>query len=176
MIFKNNPKVIWLTGLSGSGKTFASNVFCNYLKDNFFKVYLIDGDEFRAKYSHDLSFTRADVSGNIKRMYIFAKQKLDEGFYVIVAAISPFLQDRQDAKNFILNKNFIEVYLSASVSICEKRDVKGLYMKARNNEIMNMAGIHFLYEPSLSPDIIIDSSNVHPKTLEQACLDLKKLL
>ncbi len=176
MTFKNNPKVIWLTGLSGSGKTFLANIIYKYLNQKHFKTYMIDGDVFRAKYSLDLSFSKKDISENIKRIYTFAKQNLNQDFYVIVAVISPFAKDREDAKNFIGKENFIEIYLSASISTCEGRDVKRLYKKARNNEIINMAGIHFSYEPPLNPDIVFNSSNTEIVNSEEFFLNLERLI
>ena len=152
------PQVIWLTGLSGSGKTTIAKYLENDLKNLGCKTYLIDGDILGQDHRHDLSFSKVDRSKNIERATQLALEKLKEGFIVIVALISPFIKDRHIARSSIGPPRFKEVYISKPLSECEKRDPKGLYQKSRQGLISNMVGIDLSYEPPLNPNITINKA------------------
>jgi len=154
-----NPKVIWFTGLSGAGKSTLGNALKRQLESQGKKVYIIDGDNLRLGLCSDLNFSDADRSENIRRAIELARILLALNFYVVVALISPFKKDRLLAKRKIGKSNFVEIYLSTPLNICETRDVKGLYNQARMGQIENMTGINSIYQIPKQPDIIIDTSN-----------------
>lgn len=152
-------QVIWLTGLSGAGKsTIASHLERALIQKNV-QTFIIDGDVLRASSGHDLSFSKEDRSQNVMRAINLAQKKLAQGFTVIVAMISPFKKDRAHARSQFIPFQFKEVYVSTPLSVCENRDPKGLYKKTRDGLILDMTGIHSPYEPPSNPDIIIDTSN-----------------
>jgi len=126
------------------------------------KSVVLDGDEIRKTLSKDLGFSEADRRENVRRVAEHAKKSLESGVVVITALISPFEADRDHAKEIIGTSNFIEVFVSCSLATCERRDVKGLYKKARAGEIRNFTGISSPYEPPTSPDIVVhtDRSDV----------------
>ena len=151
------PQVIWLTGLSGAGKSTIASHLAKSLGEKDIKTFVIDGDVLRESFGHDLSFSKEDRSKNVARAIHLANQKLHEGFAVIVALISPFSADRDFART-TLGSLFKEVYLSTPLSECERRDPKGLYKKTRAGLISDMTGIDSPYEVPLQPEIIIDTS------------------
>jgi len=152
-------KVIWFTGLSGSGKSTIANALEVALHAQRKRTYLLDGDNVRQGLSKDLGFTEADRVENIRRIAEVAKLMLDAGLMVMTAFISPFRQEREMARELIGPANFIEVYISTSLAACEQRDVKGLYKKARNGQLPNMTGISSPYEPPLAPQVTLDGGN-----------------
>jgi len=154
------PQVIWLTGLSGSGKSTIASHFKKSLSEKDIKTFVIDGDVLRESFGHDLSFSKEDRSKNVARAIRLANQKLHEGFVVIVALISPFIKDREHARSQFKSSEFREVYVSTPLSECERRDPKGLYKKTRGGLIHDMTGINSPYEPPLNPDLIIDTSHI----------------
>lgn len=165
-ILNQHGHVIWLTGLSGAGKsTIAINLEKNLL--NLGKqVYLLDGDRLRNGINKDLGFSEADRNENVRRISEIAALFKDAGFIVIVACISPFIEMRANAMNIIGGEHFSEVYISTSLEICIERDVKGLYKAAIEGKIPHFTGISSPYEPPKNPNIKIDTaqSDVYQST------------
>ena len=150
-------KVIWLTGLSGAGKSTIAIQLAVKLKQLTYKVSIIDGDQLRLQYN-DLGFSNEDRIKQMHRAIDLVKQKFNEDMFVIVALISPFEPIRKLARETIYEENFVEVYVNTPLSICEERDVKGLYKKARLGLIKNMTGIDSIYDAPMNPEITIDTS------------------
>jgi len=153
-----NPCTIWFTGLPGSGKSTIANELEKKLVANGKHTMLLDGDNVRHGLCRDLGFTEDARIENIRRVAEVAKLMNDAGLIVLAALISPYQQDRENAKNIIGLENFIEVYVSTPLEICEQRDVKGLYKKARCGEVPHFTGVSSPYEVPESPDFEIDSS------------------
>jgi bifunctional enzyme CysN/CysC len=151
-------KVIWFTGLSGSGKSTIANALEVQLHALGHRTYLLDGDNVRQGLNKDLGFTDADRVENIRRIAEVAKLMMDAGMIVMTAFISPFRREREMARELIGEDNFIEVYVSTTLEVCEQRDVKGLYKKARSGQLPNLSGVGSPYEPPLAADFIINSS------------------
>jgi len=147
------PKVIWLTGLSGAGKSTIANALELELTNTGHHTYLLDGDNVRLGLCQDLGFSNADREENIRRISEVAKLFLDAGLIVITAFISPFLRDRALARSVIGAQNFVEVFIDTPLTECERRDPKGLYKKAREGLIKNFTGIDSAYEPPSAPQI-----------------------
>lgn len=152
-------KVIWFTGLSGSGKSTIANALEKELYAQGKRTYILDGDNIRQGLNKDLGFTDGDRVENIRRVAEVAKLMMDAGIIVMTAFISPFRAERQMAKELIGLDNFVEVFVDAPLEVCEERDPKGLYKKARTGQLPNMTGINSPYEPPLDPAIIIQSVN-----------------
>lgn len=149
-------KVIWFTGLSGSGKSTIANSLEVALHDQGHRTYILDGDNVRSGLNKDLGFTDADRVENIRRIAEVAKLMMDAGLIVMTAFISPFRREREMARELIGEENFMEVYVNTPLEVCEQRDVKGLYKKARMGLLPNLSGIGSAYEPPLSPDITVN--------------------
>lgn len=154
-----NPLTIWLTGLSASGKSTLAYALEAALIADGRACYVLDGDNVRQGLNKDLGFSDADRAENIRRVAEVARLMNDAGLVVITAFISPFAADRAQAKEIIGQDRFVEVYLDTPLEVCEARDPKGLYKKARTGMMMNFTGISQPYEPPISPDLLIDSSN-----------------
>lgn len=150
-------KIIWFTGLSASGKSTIANAFSRRLFELEKQVYVLDGDNIRQGLNNDLGFGDEARKENIRRIGEVAKLFIDSGQYVLTAFISPFREDRQLVRDLVPDGEFIEVFVKCSIEACEKRDPKGLYKKARKNEIPNFTGISSPYEEPLKPEIIVDS-------------------
>ncbi len=150
-------KVFWFTGLSGSGKSTIANALEVELHRQGMRTYILDGDNVRHGLNKDLGFTDADRVENIRRVAEVAKLMADAGMVVITAFISPFRQEREMARELIGRDRFIEVYVNTPLEICEKRDPKGLYKKARAGKIPNMTGINSPYEAPSHPDFVADT-------------------
>lgn len=155
---KHQSFVIWFTGLSGSGKSTLANQLEDYLHHKGLKTYVLDGDNIRSGLNADLDFTTAGRKENLRRIAETAKLFVDAGTITLAAFISPLQSDREQVKEIIGKADFVEVYVKASLDTCEKRDVKGLYKKARQGEIKNFTGISAPYEEPKNPDIVIDST------------------
>ncbi|MDP4590659.1 MAG: sulfate adenylyltransferase subunit CysN [Burkholderiaceae bacterium] len=153
-------KVLWFTGLSGSGKSTLANALEVKLHAIGHRTYILDGDNIRQGLSKDLGFTDADRVENIRRIAEVAKLMVDAGMIVMTAFISPFRQERDMAKELIGPENFIEVYVDTSLEVCEQRDVKGLYKKARLGSIPNMTGINSPYEAPTKPDLAMNGTTI----------------
>jgi len=151
---------IWLTGLSSSGKTTLSIALESVLFQQKALVTVLDGDVVRSGLNHDLGFSAKDRKENIRRIGEVALLLAHQALVVIVAFISPFREDRDRVRHSIDTGRFIEVFVDCPLSVCEERDTKGLYKKARNGDISDFTGISSPYEPPLNPDI-------HLKTSEQ---------
>jgi len=151
------PKTIWLTGLSASGKSTLAYALEHQLVDMGKPCYVLDGDNVRHGLNKDLDFSEASRTENIRRIAEVAKLMNDAGLIVITAFISPLRVDRQMAKD-IIGEDFKEVYVSTSIDICESRDPKGLYAKARAGKVKHFTGISAPYEAPETPDLMIDTS------------------
>ena len=155
------PCVLWLTGLSGSGKSTAANAIERRLAVLGRHSYLLDGDNVRHGINRDLGFTDADRVENIRRVAEIAKLFVDAGLMVLVAFISPFRDERRMARELVEEGEFVEIFVDAPLELCERRDPKGLYKKARAGEIRNFTGIDSAYEPPENPDIVLKTAD-HP--------------
>jgi len=166
-------KVIWFTGLSGSGKSTLANALEVELHRQGKRTYILDGDNVRHGLNKDLGFTEADRVENIRRVAEVAKLMMDAGLIVITAFISPFRQEREMARELIGEDRFVEIYVNTPLAICEQRDVKGLYKKAREGLIPNMTGINSPYEAPDHPAFVADTHNT---TKESLLAELTKLV
>jgi bifunctional enzyme CysN/CysC len=156
-LISQTGKTIWLTGLSGSGKSTIANELAVKLHNEGKLVYILDGDNIRMGLNKDLGFSDSDRKENIRRIAEVANLMTDLGVIVITAFISPFENERQMAKDIIGKDNFTEVYIKADLEICESRDPKGLYKKARTGEIPMFTGIDSPYEEPKDPCIVINT-------------------
>lgn len=159
------PKTIWLTGLSGAGKSTLANELEKRLFMDGKHTMLLDGDNVRMGLNKNLGFKEQDRIENIRRVAEVAKLMNDAGLIVLVSFISPFAADRDRARRIIGEDNFVELYISTPIEECEKRDVKGLYQKARKGEIPNFSGISSPYEPPVNPEITLDTTG---KSIEES--------
>jgi bifunctional enzyme CysN/CysC len=148
-------KVIWFTGLSGSGKSTIANALEKELHAQGKRTYILDGDNLRQGISKDLGFTDADRVENIRRVAEVAKLMMDAGLIVMTAFISPFRAERDMARHLIGEDSFIEVFVDTPLATCEMRDPKGLYKKARTGQLPNMTGINSPYEPPQNASIVL---------------------
>ena len=170
---KNNghqAKVIWLVGLSGSGKSTLAGNIETVLHQKGYKTYLLDGDNVRLGLNNDLGFSSKDRTENIRRISEVARLFNDAGIIVLSAFISPLESDRNQARELIGVENFIEIFVHCPLHICEKRDVKGLYAKARKGLIPNFTGIDAPFENPRQPNLTISTE------AEAPAASLKKLL
>ncbi len=151
--------VIWFTGLSGSGKSTIAVELEKRLFENGYLVYVLDGDNIRLGLNKNLGFSSEDRKENIRRISEVAKLFADTGIITITAFISPFRSDRDMARSLLGKGDFIEVFVKCPLHECEKRDVKGLYHKARAGEIKEFTGISSPYEEPLEPEIVLDTQN-----------------
>ncbi|WP_425458251.1 adenylyl-sulfate kinase [Collimonas rhizosphaerae] len=149
-------KVIWLTGLSGSGKSTIANALAMELHAMGRHSYILDGDNVRAGLNRDLGFSDACRAENMRRISEVAKLMMDAGLIVITAFISPFHKEREMARELIGDADFIEVYINTPLAVCEQRDPKGLYRKTRSGQLKNMTGIDSPYEAPEHPTAVID--------------------
>ena len=152
------PVIIWLTGLSGSGKSTIADQLEQELFQKGFKTYLLDGDNIRHGLNKNIDFTDDGRKENIRRIGEVAKLFVDAGVIVITAFISPFIEDRHSVRVLVDKKEFIEVFVECPIEVCESRDVKGLYQKARKGEIPNFTGITSAFETPLLPEIIVHTA------------------
>jgi bifunctional enzyme CysN/CysC len=166
-------RTIWFTGLSGAGKSALANELEKRLFIEGKHTMSLDGDNIRLGLNQNLSFAEEDRIENIRRIAEVSKLMNDAGLIVLCSFVSPYERDRENARVIIGEENFIEVYVSTSLEECEKRDVKGLYKKAREGKIQNFTGITSPYEVPLNPNITIDTGDV---TVEQACDTLLSLV
>lgn len=157
--FNQVPKVIWFTGLSGSGKSSLSNALESQLFKEGFSSFILDGDNIRMGLCKDLEFSNKDRIENLRRVAEVCKLMINSGIIVLASFISPLKSHRNLAKKIIGNENFIEIYISTPLATCEKRDTKGLYKKAFKGEISNFTGVTSDYESPENPDIKIDTTN-----------------
>lgn len=152
-ILKQKPFVLWFTGLSASGKSTIANLVEQKLFDMEYKTYLLDGDNVRHGLNKDLGFDEKSRVENIRRIGEVAKLFNDSGLIVLTAFISPFISDRKLVRDLFPEGNFLEVFIDSSLEVCEQRDPKGMYKKARSGKIDNFTGISSPYEKPENPDI-----------------------
>ncbi|RSK41517.1 adenylyl-sulfate kinase [Mangrovimonas spongiae] len=155
----HNSFLLWFTGLSGSGKSTIANVVEQKLHQKGIKTYTLDGDNIRKGINKDLTFAPEDRTENIRRIAEIAHLMVDAGLVTLAAFVSPYKKDRENIRSIVKDVNFVEVYINTSVEECERRDVKGLYKKARAGEIKNMTGISAPYEAPETPDIEIKTEH-----------------
>jgi adenylylsulfate kinase len=149
--------VIWFTGLSGSGKSTLAHAVEEQLHQRGCRTFVLDGDNVRHGLSSNLGFSEEDRRENIRRIGEAAKLMMEAGLVAMTAFISPFRADREAVRNLMPHGDFLEIYCKASLAICEDRDVKGLYKKARAGLIKNYTGIDSPYEEPVSPELIVDT-------------------
>jgi len=167
---KHNSFLLWFTGLSGSGKSTIANMVEYKLYKLGIKTYTLDGDNVRKGLNSDLTFSPEDRTENIRRIAEIANLMIDAGLVVLAAFVSPYKKDRENIKNIVKDVNFVEIFINTSVEECERRDVKGLYKKARKGEIKNMTGISSPYEAP-------ENQNIEIKTEEESVKDsVKKIM
>lgn len=171
-LLKQRARLIWFTGLSGSGKSTLAVQLEAQLHDLGFKTYLLDGDNIRAGINKDLTFTDEGRIENIRRIGEVARLMLDAGVIVLSAFISPFQADRDQVRKIAGGENYIEVFVDAPIEVCEQRDVKGLYKKARAGEVKNFTGIDSPYEVPTSPDVVVNTGNLTIDASIQKLLDV----
>ena len=155
---KQQSAILWFTGLSGSGKSTVANAVEEYLHRHSIRTYILDGDNVRHGLNGDLGFSDDDRKENIRRIGEVSKLFIDAGVMVLTSFISPFKEDRSFVRNIVHDHEFIEIHVKCPLNVCEQRDVKGLYEKARKGEIKKFTGIDSPYEEPDSPEISIDTS------------------
>lgn len=170
-LLEQRPALIWFTGLSGSGKSTLAVQLEYELATRGYKTYLLDGDTMRAGLNRDLTFSDADRVENIRRIGEVSRLILDAGIIVLSAFISPFRKDREHVQSIVGADRFIEVFVDTPLEICEQRDVKGLYKKARAGEIQQFTGISSPYERPENPAVTIATQQVSVEEAVAALLD-----
>jgi adenylylsulfate kinase len=161
---RHRGAIVWLTGLSGSGKSTVANKLNRVLAAQNFHTYVIDGDKLRQGLNSDLGFSNADRNENIRRIGEVAKLFMDAGTITIVAAISPFAHDRDRVRQGSPKGRFFEIWCASPLEVCEFRDVKGLYRKARAGQLLEFTGISSPYENPTRPELTLDT---HTLTIEE---------
>ena len=146
---------MWMTGLPCSGKT----TIAKKLPEHIPNLAILDGDEMRELLSPNEDFSRSGIINHNKKVANVAKLLLEHDVSVCVSKISPFIENRDDARQILKDHNFLEVYVKCSIDSCEKRDVRGMYKKARSGKMSNFIGIHVTYEPPTSPELVVDTEN-----------------
>ena len=164
-LLNQKAKVLWLTGLSGSGKSTIAQALERRLHNNGFFAQALDGDNIRSGINNNLGFTVEDRTENIRRISEVAKLYLNSGVITICSFISPTIKIRDYAKSIVGEDDFIEIFINTSLQICEERDVKGLYKKARKGEIKNFTGIDSPYEVPVNADLVVKTTQ---QTVEES--------
>ncbi|EGR2219527.1 adenylyl-sulfate kinase [Vibrio parahaemolyticus] len=168
---KQKPAVLWFTGLSGAGKSTVAGALENRLAELGYHTYLLDGDNVRHGLCSDLGFSEQDRRENIRRIGELAKLMADAGLIVLSAFISPHRAERQLVRDLLPEGEFIEVFVNASLEVCEGRDPKGLYKKARAGEIPNFTGIDSEYQAPINPEIDLPAGEKSVDELVELCLN-----
>ncbi len=170
---KHASFLLWFTGLSGSGKSTLANLVEKELYKQKVKTYILDGDNIRSGINNDLSFEPQDRSENIRRVAEISNLLIDAGLVVMASFISPYKNDRIIVSNIIKSCNFVEIFVNTSIEECERRDVKGLYKKAREGEILNLTGVSTPYEIPEQPDVEIFTEK---ETIEESVAKIMKFI
>ena len=155
VLLEQNSFLLWFTGLSGSGKSTIANALEHKLYQEGIKTYALDGDNIRKGINNDLTFSPEDRKENIRRIAEVANLMVDAGVVVLAAFVSPYKKDRENIARIVGNDNFVEIFVNTSLEECERRDVKGLYKKARAGEIKDFTGVNAPYEAPDSADVEI---------------------
>ncbi len=163
--------ILWFTGLSGAGKSTLAHRVEELLFLRGCRTYVFDGDNVRHGLCSDLGFSAEDRHENIRRIGEMSKLFVDAGVIALTAFISPFRRDRDMVRNLVEPGDFIEIYCNTPLEICEQRDVKGLYQKARRGEIKDFTGISSPYEPPENPEIVVDTGTAPLETCARQILD-----
>ncbi|MEI2663253.1 adenylyl-sulfate kinase [Rossellomorea sp. LJF3] len=167
--------ILWFTGLSASGKSTVANALAASLFNQGKQVYVLDGDNVRHGLNQDLGFNEDDRKENIRRIGEVSKLFIDSGQIVLTAFISPFRKDRDLVRSLVGPEEFLEIYVHCSLEECEKRDPKGLYKKARKQEITHFTGISAPYEEPENPEIVLDTEkNSIEQCVESLLIELKQ--
>ncbi|WP_436514880.1 adenylyl-sulfate kinase [Ekhidna sp. To15] len=162
------PKLLWFTGLSGSGKSTLASALEAHFHNQDFNTYILDGDNIRSGLNNDLDFSEESRKENIRRISEVSRLFVDAGVIVLTAFISPFKEDREAAKKLVGEEYFLEIHVDCPLEVCEQRDVKGLYKKARAGEIKYFTGITSPFEAPENPDIRVNTA----KNSLEDCLKL----
>jgi len=172
----NNHKsvILWFTGLSGSGKSTLAHAVEEKLYQCKCRTYVMDGDNVRHGLCGDLGFSDEDRKENIRRIGNVAKLFLDAGTIVLTAFISPFHEDRETVRNLVLPGDFLEIYCNAPLEVCEQRDVKGIYKKAREGVIKDFTGISSPYQAPVNPELIVNTGEESLDNCVAHVMDLLK--
>jgi len=170
------PRCIWFTGLSGSGKSTIANLLEKRLYEQGLHTYLLDGDNLRHGLNRDLGFTEADRVENIRRVSEVSRLMVDAGLIAIASFISPYTAERTAARKLFAAGEFIEVFVDTPLAECEKRDVKGLYAKARRGELKNFTGIDSAYERPECPELTLDTCHYSAEECVEQIVSFLKLL
>ena len=164
------PRVLWFTGLPGAGKSTIADLLEQKLHAAGVHTYLLDGDNVRHGLNRDLGFTEQDRVENVRRVAEVAKLMVDAGLVVIVSLISPFRSERLMARDLMKEGEFIEVFVDTPLAVCERRDPKGLYKRARAAEIINFTGIDSPYESPEAAEIVLKGAEESPEALAEQVL------
>ena len=170
-IKKQTPCIIWFTGLSGSGKSTVADVLEQKLISINKHTYLLDGDNLRHSLNSDLGFSDEDRDENFRRIGYLGALMVDAGLIVIAAFISPFKKQREKTRSLFDTGEFVEVFMDTPIEVCEKRDPKGLYKKARSGIIKDFTGIDSPYEKPVSAEIILNGMNEEPEDLAEIIIN-----
>jgi adenylyl-sulfate kinase len=168
LLLRQRPATVWLTGLSGAGKSTVACALERRLLDGGHAAYVLDGDNVRHGLNRDLGFSPQDRSENIRRIAEVARLLNDAGLIVITAFISPYREDRETARSIIGSGDFLEVHVNTPIHVCEERDPKGMYKLARRGELTAFTGVSAPYEPPLDPACSLDTAE---RNVDE-CVDL----
>lgn len=169
---KHRGAIVWFTGLSGAGKSTLAHEVEEKLHQMGCKTFVLDGDNIRHGLCADLAFSDEDRVENIRRIGEVAKLLMEAGIIVLTAFISPFKKDRNRVRELVEDGDFLEIYCNSSVEICEKRDIKGLYKKAREGHIANFTGISSPYEPPEKPELTVNTGSESLNNCVQEVLEM----
>ena len=170
-LLRQAPFVLWFTGLSGAGKTTLANLAAKRLYDLRYHAYVLDGDNLRQGLNRDLGFTVADRQENVRRMAEVASLIHDSGLIALAACISPFATEREFARSLLPPGRFVEVFVDAPLELCEQRDNKGLYRRARAGEIADFTGIDSPFERPANPELVMDTGRLTPVECTDAIME-----